>query len=71
MKRTPKNLRTLLAAALGLSAFVGLALSAPADNGGAKPYKIITTTQIPAAGGIDYVTADSANRKVYVACGMR
>ena len=35
----------------------------------AKPYKILATTQIPAAGGIDYVTADSVNRRVYVACG--
>ena len=33
------------------------------------PYKILATTQIPAAGGIDYVTADSVNRRVYVACG--
>src|SRR5262249_40003800 len=35
----------------------------------AEPYKILTTTQVPAAGGIDYVTADSVNRRVYVACG--
>ena len=33
------------------------------------PYRIVATTQIPAVGGIDYVTADSLNRRVYVACG--
>ncbi len=69
MKKLPQNPSALLAAALGLSAFLGLALIAPADDLGAKPYKILTTTQIPAAGGIDYVTADSVNRRVYVACG--
>jgi hypothetical protein len=69
MKNLPQNPSTLLAAALALSAFFGLALIAPADDIGDKPYKILTTTQIPAAGGIDYVTADSVNRRVYVACG--
>src|SRR5262245_52809093 len=56
----------LLMAALGLS-FLGLAQIGPA--GVAEPYKVLHTTQIPAAGGIDYVTADSVNRRVYVACG--
>jgi hypothetical protein len=60
---------TLLAAALGLSAFLSLVHLAPADDDAAKPYKILETTQIPAAGGIDYVTADSVNRRLYVACG--
>jgi hypothetical protein len=69
MKEFPQNPRTLLAAALGLSAFIGFAAIAPADDIVAKPYKILATTQIPAAGGIDYVTADSVNRRVYVACG--
>ena len=69
MKRIPLNPSTLLAAALGLWAFFGLARIAPAADIAAKPYKILTTTQIPAAGGIDYVTADSVNRRVYVACG--
>jgi hypothetical protein len=67
MKMLPQNVCALLAAALGLSAFLGLV--ALADDIGDKPYKILTTTQIPAAGGIDYVTADSVNRRVYVACG--
>ncbi len=61
--------RTLLAAAVGLSAFLGLARVTWADDNAANPYKILTTTQIPAAGRIDYVTADSINRRVYVACG--
>ena len=59
----------MLAAALGLPAFIGLTQIASAADTAAQQYKILTTTQIPAAGGIDYVTADSVNRRVYVACG--
>jgi hypothetical protein len=69
MKKLHQTPRTLLAAALGLSAFLGLAQIASAADTAAQPYKILATTQIPAAGGIDYVTADSVNRRVYVACG--
>jgi hypothetical protein len=69
MKNLPPNSSTLLAAAVGLAAFLGLIHIAPADDNADKPYKILTTTQIPAAGRIDYVTADSVNRRVYVACG--
>src|SRR5215470_16279072 len=69
MKQLPNNPGTLLAAALALLAFLVLAAIAPADDAADKPYKILTTTQIPAAGRIDYVTADSVNRRVYVACG--
>src|ERR1700730_12019558 len=69
MKKLLQNPSTLLAAAVGLSVFLGLAHVALADDIAAKPYKILATTQIPAAGGIDYVTADSVNRRVYVACG--
>jgi hypothetical protein len=65
----PQCSSTLLAVALALSVVFGLSQIVPADDTAAKPYKILTTTQIPAAGGIDYVTADSANRRVYVACG--
>lgn len=68
MKKLPQKISTRFAAVLGLSAFLGLAHFAAAAAA-AKPYKILTTTQIPAAGGIDYVTADSVNRRVYVACG--
>jgi hypothetical protein len=69
MRALPPNPRTLLAATIGLAAFVSLAQIAPADDTADKPYKILATTQIPAAGGIDYVTADTVNRRVYVACG--
>src|SRR5262249_56064640 len=69
MKTPPKNPGTLLAVALGLVAILGIVRFAPADDPEPKPYKILATTQIPAAGGIDYVTADSDNRRVYVACG--
>src|SRR5262250_1514819 len=47
---------------------VGIVISASSSLW-AQSYKILATTQIPAAGGIDYVTADSVNRRVYVACG--
>jgi DNA-binding beta-propeller fold protein YncE len=69
MKTLFQNPRGLLAAALGLSALIGFAHSALAADKEAAPYKILATTKIPAAGGIDYVTADSLNRRVYVACG--
>jgi hypothetical protein len=69
MKMLSLNPGRLLAVALGLSSVFGPARIAPADDATAKPYKILTTTQIPAIGGIDYVTADSDNRRVYVACG--
>jgi hypothetical protein len=65
MRKSPQPPRALLAFALGLSAWLGLAPVAPA----AEAYHILATTQIPALGGIDYVTADSVNRRVYVACG--
>jgi len=67
--KTLQKAATLLLVALGLSTFFGLPQSALAADPAAAPYKILATTQIPAAGGIDYVTADSPNRRVYVACG--
>jgi len=69
MKKLLQNPGTLLVAALSLSAFLGLCQTALAADKAAAPYKILATTQIPAAGGIDYVSADSLNRRVYVACG--
>src|SRR5271165_872826 len=69
MKKLPQNPSTVLAAAVGLAACLSLAHIALADDIAAKPYKILVTTQIPAAGRIDYVTADSVNRRAYVACG--
>jgi len=62
MKSPSRLSLSLFAAALALPAF---AQTAPA----AKPYKILATTQIPAAGGIDYIAADSVNRRVYSASG--
>src|ERR1700748_2680573 len=59
------RIAALFAAAIGVS----LPLTLAAADNPAAPYKILATTQIPAAGGIDYVAADSPNRRVYVACG--
>ena len=64
-----KFLLSAFATALSLAVWLGLAPLALAADSAAGPYKILATTQIPAAGGIDYVTADSVNRRVYVACG--
>ena len=69
MKKLPQTPSTLLATALGMLAFLGFPPIAPAADLANRPYKILATTQIPAAGRIDYVTADSVNRRVYVACG--
>lgn len=69
MKKTPLSPTLTLAAALGFSALLGFASTVSAADSSAQPYKILATTQIPALGGIDYVTADSLNRRVYVACG--
>ena len=69
MNPTHHASRPFLAAVLSLSALPGLLPVAAAADPADSPYKILATTQIPAAGGIDYVTADSANRRVYVACG--
>jgi hypothetical protein len=65
MKILPQIHRAFPPIVLSMSLLAGLAQTAPA----AEPYKILATTQIPARGGIDYVTADSDNRRVYVACG--
>jgi hypothetical protein len=68
MKSPPHSPSALFAAALSMSAFLSLVPFVTAADMSA-PYGILATTQIPAAGGIDYVTADSVNRRVYVACG--
>jgi len=64
-----RSLAFLAVVSCGIAAAVVGARVAPAADIAAEPYKILATTQIPAAGGIDYVTADSLNRRVYVACG--
>ena len=61
----PFTLFLSIAAVLALPAICAFAQTAPA----AAPYKILATTQIPAAGGIDYIAADSVNRRVYSASG--
>ena len=42
---------------------------APSATSTAKPYQILHTTQTNGTGGIDYVIADSAGRRVYVPRG--
>src|SRR5213075_2556030 len=44
-------------------------LAASAQNGGDHPYKIVNTAQFPGTGGIDYVFADSDERRLYVPRG--
>ncbi len=61
--------RILFAVICSVLSATGFAQTASTSAPAANPYKILATTQIPAAGGIDYVTADSVNRRVYVACG--
>jgi hypothetical protein len=69
MNKRPQCSRAQVTAIVVLSAFLAVARFAAAADPATQPYKILATTQIPAAGGIDYVTADSVNRRVYVACG--
>ena len=52
--------RTLTALALAIT----FALAANAQS---APYKLLSTTRVGGEGGFDYVTADSANRRLYVA----
>jgi len=51
-------------AALACGGFVATATNASADD-----YKIINSSQTMGTGGIDYVTADSENRRIYVPRG--
>jgi len=68
--KSPSRLSSLsLASAIVVLTSSGFAQTAPAAAPAANPYKILATTQIPAAGGIDYVAADSVNRRVYSASG--
>jgi hypothetical protein len=57
MSRTPITLAAAVLAAL-------LPLAASAQQG---PYKVINTVKVGGDGGFDYVTADPANRTLYVA----
>ena len=69
MKHHHHSFSLPVVAVFGLfTTFIPSQIASAADTA-AKPYKILATTQIPAAGGIDYVNADGVNRRVYVACG--
>src|SRR5438105_3286805 len=53
-----------VAVALAISQTTPHALSA-----NEKPYKVLNTAQLMGSGGIDYVFADSGNRRLYVPRG--
>ncbi|MEA3187730.1 MAG: hypothetical protein QOD99_1560 [Chthoniobacter sp.] len=59
----------IIAAQLGAAAFLGSPLIVSAATGDAKPYKILKTAQVMGSGGLDYVSADSAERRLYVPRG--
>jgi hypothetical protein len=52
-----------LAIGIAASAFLGFAQQAPASG----PYKVLKTARVGGAGGFDYVNADEAGRRLYVA----
>jgi len=58
-------IQTLLLAGISLVA-VSVSAQAATDAG---PYKIVNSTQLMGTGGIDYVTADSDGRRLYVPRG--
>ena len=64
MKQFNHLSRILFAAATGV-----LATGSFVENAAAQPYKIINSAQFMGAGGLDYVFADSADRRLYVARG--
>ena len=57
-----RKVSLLLAAGIAAVAFVGFA-QAPAGG----PYKVLKTAKVGGAGGFDYVNADEAGRRLYVA----
>src|SRR5579863_3958112 len=52
-----------LAVGIAISAFMGFAQEAPVGG----PYKVLKTARVGGAGGFDYVNADEAGRRLYVA----
>ena len=62
------SLRFLLVAGL-LMQVVPLSRVLAQTSTATQPYKIVNSAQFPGAGGIDYVTADSASRRIYVPRG--
>ena len=57
--------RSVFGFAVVIAAFasLGLAQQAPADG----PYKVLKTAKVGGAGGYDYVNADAAARRLYIA----
>ena len=62
------SLRFLLVAGL-LMQVVPLSRVLAQSSTATQPYKIVNTAQFPGSGGIDYVFADSAGRRLYVPRG--
>jgi DNA-binding beta-propeller fold protein YncE len=62
------SLRLLLVAGL-LTQVVPLSRVLAQSSTAAPTYKIVNSAQFPGSGGIDYVTADSAGRRIYVPRG--
>src|SRR5437016_5054825 len=58
----PFYLSVILAAAIAMSASMGLAQYAP--TGG--PYKVLKTVKLGGEGGYDYISADVEGRRLYV-----
>ncbi len=70
MSYTADFTRLGLATGLALITSAGFAQSVPATAPAATaPYKIVNTAQFPGSGGLDYVFADSGDRRLYVARG--
>src|SRR6202140_2392142 len=53
----------VMATGIALSGSLGLALQTPATG----PYKVLKTAKVGGAGGFDYVYADEAGRRLYIA----
>jgi DNA-binding beta-propeller fold protein YncE len=64
MKHFKHLSRVLFVAATGMMAASGFT-----QTSSAQPYKIVNSAQFMGAGGLDYVFADSADRRLYVARG--
>ena len=57
-----RQISLLVAAGIGTVAFVGFA-----QQSSTGPYKVLKTVKVGGAGGFDYVNADEAGRRLYVA----
>ncbi|MEO5958106.1 MAG: hypothetical protein ABIZ49_06135 [Opitutaceae bacterium] len=64
-----KNVSHLVLGACLLAQAAPAILIAAETTATAQPYKIVNTAQYPGAGGVDYVFADSAGRRLYVPRG--